>query len=354
MPTPNPKPTATFVIPCYNHGRFVAEAVASALDQRGARTAVVVVNDGSDDGATAQACDDLPGDFDAERVRVIHQDNAGLPAARNRGAREAGTEYLTFLDADDTVAPDFVAKLAAALDGAGPRVSHAYCQETLTDRAHGTWRVPEWDPELLLITNLHPVTCLVRREAFEAVGGFDATMTGGYEDWEFWVRCHARGYRGVRVAEPLFFWRRHSQETMIHDAVTRHDQLYGQIIERHRELYEASFERIARRSNSMLRAFDCNWIDETGTPIPLQYLHKKTGEAHGLERDLAALRQELAAAYEHARACAKRCEASRREYEAMAGVRLHRRIGSALDAMPGPVRAPLLGSARLFKRAFLK
>lgn len=347
-----PLPEATFVIPCYNHGRFVGEAVASALGQEGALSRVVVVDDGSDDGETARACDGLVSDFGSDRVRVIHQENTGLPGARNRGALGAESAYLVFLDADDTVAPEFVARLAGAIEAAPDRgrVSHAYCQETLTDRAHGTWRVPAWDPELLLITNLHPVTCLVRREAFEAVGGFDATMTGGYEDWEFWVRCHARGYRGVRVAEPLFFWRRHSADTMIHDAVQRHDELYGRIIERHRALYEARFEALARRCNSMLRAFDCNWIDETGTPIPLQYLQRRTAESHRMERELEGCRQSLAAAREHARACRRQCEGVRAEYESMAGVRLHRRAAGVVDALPRFLGAPARRAARLAAR----
>lgn len=346
-----PPPRATVIIPCFNHGRFVADAVASALAQEDAEVRVIVVDDGSDDGSTPDACDDLLATFGPDRVMVIHQPNTGLPGARNRGAQEAATEYLAFLDADDTIAPDFVRKLAAAIETASDtQVSHAYCQETLTDRAHGTWRVPDWDAELLLITNLHPVTCLVRREAFEVVGGFDASMTGGYEDWEFWVRLSARGYRGVRVAEPLFFWRRHSQETMIHDAVTRHDALYSQIIERHRGLYETSFEAIARRCNSMLRAFDCNWIDETGTPIPLQYLHKKTGETHQAEQKAAALELQLAAARERSEAARRRCEAMRAEYEGMTGVRAHRKARRVADAMPGVLRRPLLAAVNGFRR----
>ncbi|VAX42849.1 hypothetical protein MNBD_PLANCTO03-221 [hydrothermal vent metagenome] len=346
-----PLPRATIIIPCYNHGRFIAEAVESALAQTEAIVRVVVIDDGSDDGSTPAACDALLDRFEPDRVEVIHQPNTGLPGARNRGAAEARTAYLAFLDADDTIAPSFVATLAAAIEAADdPKVSHAYCQETLTDRAHGTWRVPEWDPELLLITNLHPVTCLVKREVFERVGGFDATMTQGYEDWECWVRLSAHGYRGVRVAEPLFFWRRHSQETMIHDAVTRHDALYSQIIDRHRDLYDRSFEALARRCNSMLRAFDCNWIDETGTPIPLQYLQKKTAEAHGLERDLHAVRQELTGVREHAESCSKRCQAVRAEYESMAGVRLHRRVRRLVDAMPSFLRTPALAVLRVVKR----
>jgi len=192
--------TVTVVIPCFNHGRMVRTAVDSALAQRGADVRVVVVEDGSTDGETFSACDACAG----ERVRVIHQENRGLPAARNRGAAGAESEFLVFLDADDWIEPDFVEKLSAALERAGDDVSHAYCQGRLGEKGTGVWKVPDWDPVLMLLTNLHPVTTLVRRERFEAVGGFDETMREGYEDWDLWLRFVERGWRGVRVTEPLF------------------------------------------------------------------------------------------------------------------------------------------------------
>src|SRR5262252_10550473 len=97
IPTPAPAappartiPVATVVIPCFNHGRFVSKAVESALAQEGAEISVVVVDDGSSDGDSPGACERCRG----ERVRVIHQSNRGLPAARNAGARGATSEFL--------------------------------------------------------------------------------------------------------------------------------------------------------------------------------------------------------------------------------------------------------------------
>lgn len=262
-------PLTSFVIPCYNHGRFVAEAVRSCLDQTDARVEVIVVDDGSDDGSTPQACDELerPG------VRVVHQPNAGLPAARNAGARIATGRHFAFLDADDWVEPTFVATLLAAL-GRVPDASHAYCQERLTDLGNNVvWRVPEWDPILLMVTNLHPVTCLVRRDRFEAVGGFDETMTEGYEDWDLWLRFASCGWHGVRCCEPLFNWRRHSQQTMIDDAVAHHEALYRRLLENHRDNFQAHALDVATRANGLLRRADAHWIDESDLPIELQYLH---------------------------------------------------------------------------------
>jgi glycosyltransferase involved in cell wall biosynthesis len=291
-------PSVTVVIPCFNHGAFVRRAVDSALAQARADVRIVVVEDGSTDGTTRAACDACAGD----RVRVIHQENRGLPAARNRGAAGATGEYLVFLDADDWIEPGFCSRLAEEIGkheqvsrcggeqvrGAGngsspahllissraqPSVSHAYCQERLVEKGTGIWRVPEWDPVLLLITNLHPVTALVRRECFEAVGGFDETMRNGYEDWDLWLKFVERGWRGVRVREPLFVWRRHSDTTMIMNVIHDHEALYAAIRSRHRGLYEKHSLDLIVRTNAMMRRFDMNWLDEEGEPINLRALN---------------------------------------------------------------------------------
>lgn len=340
------QPTATIVIPCFNHGRFVAEAVNSCLNQTQAQTNVVIVNDGSNDGTTPTQCDDLAGD----RVTVIHQPNAGLPAARNRGAAEAKSEFIAFLDADDWIEPTFVSKLAAALrDADDDSVSHAYCQEQLVELGQGIWRVPEWDPELMLITNLHPVTALVKRECFEQLGGFDESMTRGYEDWEFWIRCVERGWRGVRVPEPLFIWRRHSEVTMVMEAVQRHDELVASIIERHRGLYVARFEALYLRCNSMLRRFDCNWLDESGEPIPLRHLREIAAAAPLLHEQIAALTAERDAWKANFDACETGHKQILADYERMTVIRLHHRAHALLRSVPAPIRSAAMLPVRMLR-----
>lgn len=325
-------PGITFIIPCFNHGRFVGEAVRSCLAQEGVDVRVVVVDDGSDDGTTPGACDRCASD----RVRVVHQANAGLSRSRNNGAELATTEFIAFLDADDFLDPTFARKLIGKLREA-PDASHAYCQETLTELGTGTWRVPEWDPLLLLITNLHPVTCVIRREVFRAAGGFDATMNQGYEDWEFWVRLSAKGFRGVRVPEPLFFWRRHSHTTMVMEAVKRHDMLYAQIVERHRDLYARHAEQIIARANTMLRTFDCNWIDETGFPIPLRWLWSQRDEAAALRGERVQLIEQIASLGARAAEAEAELARTRAWYEQLLAMRLYRWVRRRLDSLPRPI-----------------
>lgn len=358
------RPSVTFVIPCFNHGAFVGQAVASALAQEDADVQVVVVDDGSTDGHTPAQCDACAG----EHVRVIHQANAGLPGARNAGASGATTEFLVFLDADDWVEPSFVARLAEALADAHD-ASHAYCHERIAELGNDwVWRTPAWDADLMLLTNLHPVTALVRRRCFEELGGFDATMRDGYEDWEFWVRCVGRGLRGVLVPEPLFVWRRHSHETMIADAVARHDRLLAQIIDRNRSLYAEHAEALIKRSNSLMRRFDVNWLDDEHGAIQLGFLRDR---AEYLEQELWATRGRLeraqhATTEQAARTADVEAAAEQRErellalldgqaralreqrdaYESMAMVRLHHTAHRAVSALPGPIARPARGVLR--------
>ncbi len=274
------QPAATVIIPCFNHGRFVRQAVESALAQREAQVRVIVVNDGSNDGQTPAACDACSG----ERVRIIHQENRGLPAARNRGASLADTEYVVFLDSDDWLEPEFVSKLAAAIrsDPDNGSVSHAYCQERLVERGTGIWKVPEWDPVLMMITNLHPVTALVRLERFRAVGGFDESMRHGYEDWELWLKFVERGWRGVRVREPLFVWRRHSHNTMIMNVIKDHAELYESIRSRHADLYARHAQEIMIRHKELMNRCAMGELDENLRPPRLLALKMQRVEFESL------------------------------------------------------------------------
>lgn len=317
----SPSPRVSVVIPCFNQGRFVADAVRSCVNQTAGAPDIVIVNDGSDDGVTPDLCDQAGGL--GPGVRVIHQANRGLPGARNRGARETDGELLVFLDADDWIEPRFVESLTRALrdaEASGPPASHAYCQERLVELGTGVWRVPEWDPQLLMITNLHPVTALVRRECFERARGFDESMRSGYEDWDLWLRMHEKGFRGVRVAEPLFVWRRHSPETMVMRVIHDHESLFRRIMANHRELYDAHAGELVARMSTMMRAWDVNWIDETGVPIPLRYLW--------------TVRDTREALIEEARRAG--ADRARADYEAMAAVRVHRAIQRGIDSLPGP------------------
>jgi glycosyltransferase involved in cell wall biosynthesis len=138
----------TAVIPTYNRGPLVERAIESALAQEHPPHEIVVVDDGSTDGTGERLAR-----FD-DRVRYVSQENAGDAAARNRGVEEAATEWVAFLDSDDTWTEDHLARMHVALERTGGRADVYFSDTRLApyDGGEGT-RV--WDDASFSIADDH-------------------------------------------------------------------------------------------------------------------------------------------------------------------------------------------------------
>lgn len=101
----------TVIIPVYNVNEYIAGCLDSVLGQTHKNLEVIVVNDGSTDGS-AETCDRYAASD--SRIRVLHQDNQGVSAARNRALDRANGEYVLFVDGDDIASPALVATLLRA------------------------------------------------------------------------------------------------------------------------------------------------------------------------------------------------------------------------------------------------
>src|SRR4051794_23661414 len=104
VPPDRPDIRVSVVIPCYNQGLYLLEAVSSVEAAIGDRHELVIVDDGSDDPATIGILRDL----ESRGHRVIHQPNAGVAAARNHGIRESQGDCILPLDADNTITPRYI------------------------------------------------------------------------------------------------------------------------------------------------------------------------------------------------------------------------------------------------------
>ncbi len=113
-------PRLSVVVPAYEVADWLEESLASVLDQSFRDLEVVVVDDGSTDGTGDLADRIAAGD---QRVRVVHQANAGLGAARNVGTAHATGELLAFADSDDLVTPRAYERMVGALDHSGSDVA---------------------------------------------------------------------------------------------------------------------------------------------------------------------------------------------------------------------------------------
>lgn len=110
-------PLISFLVPAFNADKTLARAVNSITVQTSPNWEVVIIDDGSTDFTGAVA--DRLATFD-ERIQVIHQSNAGVSAARNAAMRVARGEYFAFVDADDTIVPDYVEKIEKLLQTGRP------------------------------------------------------------------------------------------------------------------------------------------------------------------------------------------------------------------------------------------
>ena len=109
--TPTRQPLVSVIMPTYNHGRYIADAVHSILNQTFGDFEIVVVDDGSTDDTPA-----ILARVADPRLRVVRQENAGTPVARNRGRAEARGQYIAWLDSDDLWRPTFLERHLAVLE----------------------------------------------------------------------------------------------------------------------------------------------------------------------------------------------------------------------------------------------
>lgn len=237
------QPLVSVVIPCYNYGRFLDEAIASVRAQTLRDVEIIVVDDGSTDGVTHEVLGTLEETGD---VILVRQENQGAPAARNAGLRLATGLYVCCLDADDTMEPTYLEKCVLLMEG-NAGVSLAYSWLRVTGSEERIWRSESLDLDRLRYYNHVSISAVFRREAGLSGGGFCAAMREGYEDWEFWLRLGAEGHRGEVIPEPLVNYRRHPAAFM-NRARKRHAELFDHIYRRNREVFEDAGVRRTVRS----------------------------------------------------------------------------------------------------------
>ena len=224
------------VIPAFNCADYVAEAIESVLAQTYQKIEIVVVDDGSTDRTS-----DVLKKYDS-KIRLITQINKGVAAARNAGAEEASGELIVFLDADDVLFPEMVAK-QGALFWRSPELGMAIAGwEIVTQLGEPISQVKLWQyrPTLDLETAVlykpaRPSATMLRRSWVTRVNGFDCNLSSA-EDLDFLLRVMAAGCEAVWLPEVLASYRQHEGSLMTkgedlltntHEVMTRFFQMAG-------------------------------------------------------------------------------------------------------------------------------
>lgn len=294
-------PLVSVMIPTHNRAALVTRAIDSALAQTYPEVEVIVIDDGSTDATQAVLA------AYGERIRVIRQANTGLAGARNAGLRAAHGELLNFLDDDDTLLPEKLARQVAYLNE-HPEVDLVLCgwQDISAEDGRVLAEFREIAVDEMLKTNLlagnegllPAHVALVRRRVVEQVGPFDESLPMR-EGEDYWLRVALAGFRFGMIDEVLCHYE--SRETgmgknwaklertmpMILQKVFSHPQLPAEIAAMRDEIYARSAisfalhhyarqdlpaaERHERARGYLHQAFDgkpiAGWRTDTFDPI---------------------------------------------------------------------------------------
>lgn len=190
-------PLVSVIIPVFNAEAYIACAVESVFAQTYENREIIVVNDGSTD-QTVEILKQY-----GDRITLMQSPNAGPSTARNIGIQASHGEFLVFLDADDWILPEKLARQVHFLltnPEIGVVYSGGYRFRTLANGSKSLVSLVSTDLlnqglgadsdtlSILLLQNPFPIHCaMCRRETVVSVGGFDAALYG-LEDWDLWLR----------------------------------------------------------------------------------------------------------------------------------------------------------------------
>ena len=230
-------PKVSVIIPCYNQGHFLDEAVDSVLQQSFQDLEIIIVNDGSTD----QSTNILLAGYNRPKTQVIATDNQGLAAARNNGIAKAQGEYILPLDADDTIESTYIEKAVALLDS-NPDIGIVYCRARLFGQVETEWLLPDYSLTEMLLDNIIFCSALYRRQDWLLIGGYDPGMIYGWEDYDFWLSLIERGRGVVKIPELLFCYRVAADSMVRSKERWQKVAMFKRIFARHPTLFQQNIE----------------------------------------------------------------------------------------------------------------
>jgi glycosyltransferase involved in cell wall biosynthesis len=299
-------PVVSVVVPCFNHGRFLREALAS-VDTPEVRTEIIVVDDGSTDSTPK-----VIATFETRNIfRSVRQANAGLAAARNRGLRECRGKYVVFLDADDHLAPGAIDLGARHLE---EHLESAFVFGRCVVMDHdGTLLVTPEQPRIvrdhyreLLRQNYiwTPAAAMFRREPLERIGGFNSEVNAA-ADYEMYLHL-ARHYPVFDHGQVVAHYRRHvgsmsgNAARMLRETlfVLRRQRPFLEGDEASLQAYEEGWRNwqdfygahLANEISAAVRSY--RWLDAIGKAAVLGLYHPRGFWHHARKKGRLILRGE--------------------------------------------------------------
>ncbi len=229
-------PKVSVIVPAFNQGEFLAEALDSVLNQTYSNWECVIVNDGSTDDTEEVAMRYMNKDC---RFRYLFQKNAGVSAARNNAIASSDGVFILPLDSDNILCPTYLEK-AVAVFLACPVTTLVYGKAEKFGDETGVWDLPEYSYDRMIWLNCIDNCAMFKRSDFEATSGYQDTML---EDWGLWLSLLKPDSVVYCYDEVLFRYRvrndgRHVEDDRKIEIAAEH------IYQNHKEVYAPYLSKI--------------------------------------------------------------------------------------------------------------
>lgn len=219
------------IMPCFNNGDHIDEAVRSVLEQSFDAYELIIVDDFSNDGVSVEKIKNMT----HPKIRkIFNKQNLGVCVSRNEAIKVARGKYILPMDADDKIHRDYLRLAFRLMDADIADV--VYCQAELFGAKSGKWKLVDYDANLMLYHNMVFNCAMYRKADWALVGGYSEMLKSGYEDWDFWISLAEKCKRFYRINKTFFYYRVKELSRNI-DASQRHDSLMEIIYGRHNNYY---------------------------------------------------------------------------------------------------------------------
>lgn len=235
-------PRVSVIIPCYNQGKYIDEAVKSVLSQTFQDFEIIIINDGSTDKFTNK----LLGSCQYPKTKIIKTLNRGTVSARNTGIRSSRGDYILPLDADDKIGKEYLEEAVKILDK-NLEIGIVYCNALLFGGKRGRWKLQKYSLENILLGNMIFCSALFRKKDWGKTGGYNSNMKNGYEDWDFWLSLIEQGVKVYKIPKVLFHYRIQNSGKV--NKMTEKEKLdvRTQIFYNHERLYRNNIRYLLKR-----------------------------------------------------------------------------------------------------------
>lgn len=233
----NDTPLLSIIIPYFNMEKYIEDCLDSLtrLQRQNYRYEILVIDDGSNE-ESSDFLTSLKSKYNFTVYRTINQ---GLSLTRNYGASLANGDYIAFLDADDTVHPEYYAKAMRVLTR-NSNVFFVGCWAKYFELGHKIWPSFQPEPPYLLVHNpINSSALVLRKDAFLNYGLNDPSFIYGMEDYDSVINMVKNGCPGVVLPEPLWNYRIRKNSMARQFTIEKQLFLYRLLSTKHRDFFSS-------------------------------------------------------------------------------------------------------------------